>query len=529
MQQPRHFLRLVLLLLTSSCSAQIFPAYTLNVCDTNSTGYYFLAPLKIGQGVNPTQLILDARGNVIYSHEFTTSAGDFKLQPDGLMSYGYQNAFYFMDSTFTVVDSVTCVNGILHDGHDMRVLPNGNFLLMGYENVQMNLSGYNLFGPNNNIPGSTNATVKCGVIQEQDANGNVVFEWHSKDYYAFDDVGVEWLGNPNNVDWTHFNAMELDADGNILISVRHFNEITKISRADSSIIWRMGGNENQFAFTNDPQQFKGQHDIRRIANGNLTLLDNGSAGSPFHPVAGKEYAVDETLMTVTLVWSYTENSSVSSLAIGNMQRTANGNSLINYGLTPGQTLMFNVVDPTGTKIFEIEFADTLRTYRAFNYTTLPWQLPRPQITCFFNGSQYFLDAGSGHASYLWSTGATTQTIPVTVADTFSVFVPVGQGGFIRSEYFIVGDAQNPCWGALSVEPDETGAFVFFPNPANEELTIRFSPGKENSVVAIVDLSGRKVRTVERNGASEVRIPVTDLAPGMYFVQCGNVTGRFVKR
>ena len=36
-----------------------------------------------------------------------------------------------------------------------------------------------------------------------------------------------------------------------------------------------------------------------------------------------------------------------------------------------------------------------------------------------------LDAGSGHTNYLWSTGATTQTIDVTTAGTYSVTVGNG--------------------------------------------------------------------------------------------------------
>ena len=109
-------------------------------------------------------------------------------------------------------------------------------------------------------------------MQEQDANKNVVFEWHSKDYFNFTEVDTMRLLNPANVDWTHFNAVELDDDGNILVSVRHFNEITKVNRSTGAVMWRLGGKMNQFTFTNDSTQFIGQHDIRRIANGNITIL-----------------------------------------------------------------------------------------------------------------------------------------------------------------------------------------------------------------------------------------------------------------
>ena len=36
-----------------------------------------------------------------------------------------------------------------------------------------------------------------------------------------------------------------------------------------------------------------------------------------------------------------------------------------------------------------------------------------------------LDAGSGHTNYLWSTGATTQTIDVSTSGTYSVTVGNG--------------------------------------------------------------------------------------------------------
>ena len=89
-----------------------------------------------------------------------------------------------MDSTFTIVDSVRIKNGFIQDGHDMQILPNGHFLLLGWENITMDLSSYAIFN-NNGTVGSANATVRCGIVQEQDANKNVVFEWHSKDYFNF--------------------------------------------------------------------------------------------------------------------------------------------------------------------------------------------------------------------------------------------------------------------------------------------------------------------------------------------------------
>lgn len=392
MKNRGFFSLLILLLCPGIFTAQNYPAYTINTCSASSSGYYFLCAIRFGppNGIFPTQMILDSSGKTIYYKQFLNGGGgDFKIQPNGLMSYSGNNKFYLIDNSFTVVDSVECGNGIFTDGHDLQILPNGHFLLLGYENVTMNLSSYFMFGPNHNLAGGSNANVKCAVVQEQDANHNVVFEWHAKDHYAFADVDPQWMSTANNVDWNHVNAVAPDSDGNILLSVRHFDEITKINRSDSSIIWRLGGNANQFSFPNDAAQFKGQHDIRRIANGNITLWDNGVAGPPVHAGTAKEYQLDENSLTATLAWSYTENPNSYSDATGNMQRLPGGNTLVDFGMTSMENRLFDVVDPAGNTVFEIQFADTLRSYRAFNFA-LPWQLPRPQITCTTIGTQTYL-------------------------------------------------------------------------------------------------------------------------------------------
>jgi hypothetical protein len=135
----------------------------------------------------------------------------------------------------------------------------------------------------------------------------------------------------------------------------------------------MGGKKNQFTFINDMQRIHGQHDIRRIDNGNITLFDNGTL-MPLRPATAKEYTLDENTLTATLVWSYVENPAAYSQSMGNMQRLPNGNTLVNYGNSNIGAIAFNVVDPAGNKTFELVFDDSLATYRAFNFTPT-WQLP----------------------------------------------------------------------------------------------------------------------------------------------------------
>src|SRR5512138_3527317 len=176
----------------------------------------------------------------------------------------------------------------------------------------MNLSSYHYFGLNHNVPGSTNAEVFGVVIQEFNENKELVWEWKGHDHYQFGDVDPIWLFNPNKVDWTHANAVERDTDGNILLCLRHFNEITKIDYATGNIIWRLGGKQNQFSFPNDPVRFTGQHDIRRVGNSSVTLFDNGQYTNP--PVSrALEYELDESNKVATLEWEYIYDSSLTSI------------------------------------------------------------------------------------------------------------------------------------------------------------------------------------------------------------------------
>ena len=508
-----------------------YPAFSVTAYDPASTGYYFIVPFIPNTSVYPTHMILDSVGHVVYYKQMNVlNSGDFKIQLNEFMTYSWANKFYVMDSTFTIVDSVRCRNNIITDTHDMEMLPNGHFLLLGSEYVTMDLSMYNYFGPNHNQPGSATANVRCAVVQEQDANDNVVFEWHSSDYFSFSDVDPQFMNNPSNVDMTHTNSVFVDDDGNIIISSRHLDEITKINRTDSTIMWRLGGNANQFTFTNDPVHFLGQHHARRIDNGHLTLFDNGRAGNNYHYATGKEYALDENLMTATLAWSYIEDSSSFSVSMGDVQRLPNGNTVIGYGNLPTKNYMFVVADPAGNKVFEVTFLDTMRSYRAFNYPTLPWMLDRPQIDCYMINTQLFLDAGAGYSSYKWSTGDTTQVIAVSAADTFNVFVANGNGGFISSEYLVITDPATYCNVTASESIPVENNFAIFPNPVSNELRIDLPADAQEHFVQIFDATGKCIFSKQENQADhKLIIPVQNLPAGAYYLLINGNGKKFIKQ
>ncbi len=520
---------LFVIILASSADAQPYVQLQPTVNTDFGKVYYFLCPTKVGTNplnIKPSRLILDSKGEVIYYkiNYGGLYTGDFTLQPNGMMSYSFRGKFFLMDSTFTIRDSVKTMNGITADLHELQILPNGHFLLLGTEEVTMDLSSFNMFSGNGS-PGSDTAIVTSGVIQELDENKNVIFEWHAWQYYTFDDVDEAFLNNPITVDWTHFNSLEFDSDGNLLVSSRHFNEITKIDHTTGDIIWRLGGKRNEFTFIGDSQQFKGQHDIRRIANGNITLFDNGNgnASSVFHPASAKEYHLDETVKTAELVWQFVDQSDVYSTALGNVQRLPDGHTLVNYGTEDNNSVIFNVVDTAWNKVFEISTPNDLISYRAFCYEKLPWELPRPIISCTESGGQFYLDAGPGYPAYRWSDGSTTQSIQVNGVDSFYVFVPIGQGGFIRSEKFVVINPENPC-DMASVSMVTEPELKILPNPASD--VIRLIAKTAIKSINVYDARGILVSTW-LGSTDEIEIPCASLSNGAYYMHIQDVAGNII--
>jgi hypothetical protein len=342
----------------------------------------------------------------------------------------------------------------------------------------------------------------------------------------FSDVQEELLFSPNLVDWTHFNSVAMDTDGNILVSSRHFSEVTKINRQTGAIIWRMGGKRNQFTFINDPYNgFKGQHDARRISNGNLTLFDNGYLNGTVHSARGMELNVNEQNLTASLVWSYNYSNS-SSRILGSVQKNSSGNNVIGWGGLINQNIMFTCNKPNGILVIGINFADTLITYRAFNYAVLPWSFNRPAITCSSSGGNYYLEAPLGYASYKWSNGATTRVIQLTQPGTYYVFVPYG-AGYISSPRVVITNMNDPCSqvtgfiGENNGFPKEFKLEQNYPNPFNPVTDVKFQIPKAAFVkLNIFDVLGRDVAALVNEellpGSYEIKWDGSGYPSGIYY-------------
>ncbi|HEX9006554.1 MAG TPA: aryl-sulfate sulfotransferase [Bacteroidota bacterium] len=337
-----------------------FPAIAVDVDDAPISGGIYLSNFAIDPGVpnTPYLMVLDGTGDPLFYRKAPNICFDFKPQANGLYTYFQdgEGRYVGLDSTMQPVTSYRAGNGYPTDGHDLLLLPDGHALLMASDTEIVDMSKL--------IPGGDPAAIVSGlIVQELDRAGNVVFEWRSWDHFKITDATLVDL-SASLIDAVHGNALELDGDGNILLSSRHLDEITKINRRTGDIVWRLGGKNNQFKLLGDTLWFSHQHAIRRIANGHYTLFDNGNGHTPPFSRAA-EYEIDTAAMTCRLVWQFVRPNTYA-FALGYVQRLANGNTVIGWGATNPS---MSVVTPGGETINELSLPDGVFSYRAYD---LPW-------------------------------------------------------------------------------------------------------------------------------------------------------------
>jgi hypothetical protein len=327
----------------------IEPEITVHVNNNPAPGTIFFGNFAD----NPHLAAMKSSGEFMFIRQMPSPCYDFRVQENGLLTY-FQNRgqkYYGMDSNYNVVDSFFTGNGYETDLHDLRLLSNGNALLMSYDVKIIDMSQI--------VPGGQkNAEVTGLIIQEVDPQRNVVFQWRSWDHFQITDADSVNL-SLGVIDYCHGNALEIDYDRNIILSSRNMSEITKISRSTGNIIWRLGGKNNQFTFINDPIKFSYQHAIRRTAAGTYTLFDNGNFHVPKFSRA-VEYRINEANMTCELIWEYRRDPVIYSFAMGYAERLPNGNTSVSWGFS---NTTYTEVTQAGETAYEFSLGNLSYSYR----------------------------------------------------------------------------------------------------------------------------------------------------------------------
>ena len=119
-------------------------------------------------------------------------------------------------------------------------------------------------------------------------------------------------------------------------------------------------------------------------------------------------------------------------------------------------------------------------------------------------------ANDGYVFNRWSDGNTENPRTVTIT---------GDTAFVA-----IFNAE----GSVSLQEVNAREFALYPNPAKRFVNLEFEALKENTLLQILDINGRKVRTFDlKAGQEALRIYLGDLPKGVYTIMLGNVTKKLM--
>jgi hypothetical protein len=296
-------------------------------------------------------------------------------------------------------DTTTAPAHLQH--HDFEVMPNGNILLIAWEektNAEAVAAGRN--------PATVGAELyPDSIIEVEPFSGNIVWEWHLWDHLVqdFDNTKANWLGgtgvfdHPELVDinyrstgtgagaledWTHANGIDYNAElDQILLSVREFSEYWIIDHSTTTaeaaghtggnsgnggdLLYRWGNPQTYDRGTAGDRVLYYQHDAQWIPDGlpgagNITVFNNGYGGPanpdvssvveitpPLLPDGSYTLGAGQAYGPTTPAWTYTGAADDFAAIISGTQRLPNGNTLIDYGVDA----TFSEVTPAGEEVW----------------------------------------------------------------------------------------------------------------------------------------------------------------------------------
>jgi arylsulfotransferase ASST len=268
-------------------------------------------------------------------------------------------------------------DGTPTDRHEMQLLPNGDYVVVGYK-------------PRNGVDlrpygGPSNATVLDALIEEVTPKHKVAWSWNSKDHIGLAETG-RWyqqpnvFGNPAHLadgrtayDIVHINAVEPDGPGHFLVSLRHTDAVYDIAKSNGGVVWKLGGTSTpqslQILGDSGPN-FGGQHDARVLPDGTVTLHDNGTG--LLRPARALRFRIDAAAGTATIVEQVADPNPEPSPCCGSARKLPGGNWVISWG----GTHLVTEQTPSGEPVFTLTFPTHI-SYRAF--PVLPGQLKRSAL------------------------------------------------------------------------------------------------------------------------------------------------------
>jgi Arylsulfotransferase (ASST) len=335
-------------------------------------GLVFLTPNNGADSDGPT--IVDNAGDLVWmlpvpgKHVTDFRVATYRGQPvlvwwEGTVNGGIGSGeCVIVDTSYREVARVRAANGRSIDLHEFQLTPQGTALFFADAGVRAPV-------PAGSSPPPWQV-LDCAIQEVDVETGTLLWEWHTADHIGLDETYVQPPASGNSLyDYVHANSIELEPAGTLLVSARNTSAVYRIDRSSGAIVWRLGGRRSDFRF-GPGATFGWQHDLRRQADGTLTLFDDES---PPVPARALVLRVDEAAHTVQLVRAYTRPQANLVASQGNVQTLANGNVFVGWGSTP----FCSEFERDGRLVFDATFPGAVQSYRDFRFewTAEPVDVP----------------------------------------------------------------------------------------------------------------------------------------------------------
>lgn len=331
--------------------------------------------------------------------------------------------YVIADSAYRTVRRVQAAGGLRGDLHEFVITPRNTALLTSYLLRKADLRS---------VGGPPDGTIQDAIFQEIDlADGVLLMEWHSLGAIP---LSASYAPVESNWDFFHINSVDLDHDGNLLVSSRSTHTVYKIDRS-GRILWRLGGRNSDFEL-GPGAAFAWQHDVRRQPDGTLTVFDNGATPAVEKLSRGLILDLDEQAMKATLRRQFT-HPKVLSGSQGSVQLLGNGNVFVGWGEVP----RVSEFDASGRLLFDALLGTGYESYRAFRlpWSGLPAQGPEIAIAGYGTGRTVYAswNGATGVRSWRLLAGASPAAMrerSVLAADGFETALPgAGTDGVVAVE------------------------------------------------------------------------------------------------
>lgn len=258
---------------------------------------------------------------------------------------------YIADEDYRIIATVSASRAA--GLHEFRITPEGTAILTTTRSVPADLQRY----------GGTadGAVVENGFEEIDIATGQVLLSWNSLEHVPISHTEA-WAQN-DSLDYFHLNSVDLDADGDFIISARHTSTVYRLNRQTGQIIWRLGGRFSDFRL-GVGVRFGWQHDASMESANVVRIFDNATAPR----FEGYESRVawvrlDHRRSTASLVRQAIHPELMSVAVEGGAFGLPNGNTVVSWG----SSARISEFSPQGVLLLDATMPDRHSSYRAYRF------------------------------------------------------------------------------------------------------------------------------------------------------------------